>query len=256
LAISRAKNDIKQHIRPNCKNCGEPFTRDFLHRKHCSKECYQEFRLAPKKVAICKRCKKKFVKTIKNHKKVFCCKFCQLLWQAINSRKRGKRKKNCLYCGKEFFSNYNHRTRGHRCCSKKCTMLRIRQKKLISSGRARLVDGKFVYTKTCKMCGKNFDATSIGSNNSKYCSPNCKKQTLPLLTCAVCGREFHAKNPKTRLCSPECIRINKITTVPKQCPVCNKVFHPKPQKQESCSKICAAKLIKQRKLGVLYEPAA
>ena len=81
-------------------------------------------------------------------------------------------------------------------------------------------------TKTCQVCGKEYQVKSCAATRSKYCSDYCKRRSpaakahhdvrlekqrafmnshLEERICSVCGKPFLAKKYyKTKNCSPEC----------------------------------------------------
>ncbi len=77
-------------------------------------------------------------------------------------------------------------------------------------------------TKTCKICGKEFQARW---NHTKCCSPECSRENVRRLKwrsmglersssslvkkCVICGKEFQSRRGNAQCCSPECTRENK-----------------------------------------------
>lgn len=74
-------------------------------------------------------------------------------------------------------------------------------------------------TKTCPICGKEFQIPSWRKDTAKYCSKECRQIALrgePNCTCEVCGKKFHLKpyqlnRYKHHTCSKEC--VNKLKQI-------------------------------------------
>ena len=123
--------------------------------------------------------------------------------------------------------------------------------------------------KTCRQCGKEFDA---GSNRSVYCSTNCRVKAAhardrerkrakvreaderagaPVYHCCICGTEFR---PRTHgggrrcLCSDGCRSVwrtrerlfSKGGEVELHCKVCGKVYASRNLHDAFCSAECKA----------------
>ena len=74
-----------------------------------------------------------------------------------------------------------------------------------------------MFTKTCHICGKEFQSKA---HNAKHCSRECKqeakrKRRISLRgpsktfsrTCKQCGETFEARTAKKKYCSDECYRL-------------------------------------------------
>lgn len=68
-------------------------------------------------------------------------------------------------------------------------------------------------TKTCLICGKEFQVPHWRKDSAKYCSTECQRQSLHgelNCTCEVCGKKFHVKpyhlnKYKHHTCSKQCL---------------------------------------------------
>lgn len=64
-------------------------------------------------------------------------------------------------------------------------------------------------TKICPICNKEFQVIPCRENTAKYCSTNCRQESLKgelNCVCEYCGKKFHRKNYRK-------IRINTIRAV-------------------------------------------
>lgn len=74
-------------------------------------------------------------------------------------------------------------------------------------------------TKTCLMCGKEFQVPHWRKDSAKYCSVECRQSALHgelNCTCEVCGKRFHIKESqlnryKHHTCSKKCMNELKRT---------------------------------------------
>lgn len=115
-------------------------------------------------------------------------KFCNQSCAAkFNNVFRTKRKNVlCFICNKEFLVSEKNKNKKNRCsnCPKQ-------YKKIFEP----------IYTK-CKECNVNF----ISKSNRRYCSDNCKKQSVKKYhkKCQKCNVEYRAETPKSKFCSRSC----------------------------------------------------
>lgn len=73
--------------------------------------------------------------------------------------------------------------------------------------------------KICAICGKEFEVPHWREDKAKYCSPECRQESLkgkPNCICEYCGKEFHVKpyhknKYKHHCCSKEC--LNKLKEI-------------------------------------------
>lgn len=119
--------------------------------------------------------------------------------------------------------------------------------------------------KSCKICGKEFEAVA----NAGYCSDACRRKARAAReeirkqkrraaknytrTCLICGKEFESMRGE-KYCSDRC-RVQGQSKpkkkVPKICPVCGKEFFSSYTRHKYCSDECREK---QNKLAIGLQP--
>lgn len=100
-------------------------------------------------------------------------------------------KKNCSYCGKEFFKDVNVSLEKWNTSVKYCS-------------RSCYWKAKPKPPCICKQCGKEYKPIGRSFSKSNYCSMSClsASQKKPLPKCELCGNECGRHN--RRFCSREC----------------------------------------------------
>lgn len=227
------------------------------------------------KTSVCEICGKSFF-PLYNSTGKYCSYKC-----SAGSRKR--KPKNCLECGESFSARYN---KAEKYCSRNCLIKSKRENreclecsKTFEVCRNQKV--KKVYcsvdcfnknrrnkpvkytTKTCLVCGTNFERRYLNGTDST-CSRKCsikranqiesERRRLPDNKCRECGIMFHPLNREQSFCSQNCANILKSKTkgenhplwkpkVKMNCEICGKEREVKPSlvsRFRACSRRCAA----------------
>lgn len=188
-------------------------------------EVYEK-RIYEKRVEVCRRCGKKFIKnrnTKTTNISIVCadCKKIKLL-------------KRCYVCGRIFKSN------GGKCCCSRCSEI---MKYDNASVKLNGINNFF-----CETCKKQInDVTStqllrIISGDKIYCSDKCAVSVL--ISCRRCGEKFYYTKyqvKKTMIVCPDCNKLMNYS----RCAVCGKVFYQhwsfsgKIKPKKCCSHRCA-----------------
>ena len=119
--------------------------------------------------------------------------------------------------------------------------------------------------KSCKICGKEFEAVA----NAGYCSDACRRKARAAReeirkqkrraaknytrTCPICGKEFESMRGE-KYCSDRCRvqgQSKPKNKVPKICPVCGKEFFSSYTRHKYCSDECREK---RNKLAIGLQP--
>ena len=159
------------YIITTCNNCGKTIkkrNRGDNRKYYCDTDCYREFQRSGKykvesrrkgKYVKCSVCKKEYWQTPAISKAVksnFCSRECYLKHHAIKNKNR-----ECEYCKKIFSA----RTSSVRFCSKKCEVLRYRDRP--------------ENVCTCRQCGKQFCRIAITTTGrtqlkcTSFCTNEC-----------------------------------------------------------------------------------
>jgi RNA polymerase sigma factor (sigma-70 family) len=232
--------------------CGNVFDVPTSRKIYCSVKCKSLVRrkfpelLNPRP---CKNCGNIFKP--KSYISLFCSKKCCNAWWAEKHRKRGKNKRICICCKKEFGVNYATQMY----CSKKCwntdyyKIQQLKKENVEASAKGLLTKKK------CKICGNIFKILSKQSNGAKYCSEECRKQSWPIYCCEFCRQKFHARTKaQSRFCSQECFKAS-VAKKTARCLVCKKVYTKRKATHETCSVSCSNRLKKARRDAKLQKEA-
>ena len=229
-----------------CDWCGKIFDKkscEIERSKHnfCSHKCYAEWsskNLRGEKKntwkggreVICFYCGKKFwlsPNKLQRNKHYFCSDDCYRVWWKKNNLgekspnwKRGKIKRVCICCGKDFFVHASTIDNGRgKYCSWGC-YLKWKFEDKEGERKPGWKGGKI--KRVCRFCGKEFKVhpNVIRRKGGVYCSKKCylklkseKKKGVTKLTkiCLVCGKEFVTllscvNIGKGKYCSKRCAR--------------------------------------------------
>lgn len=75
-------------------------------------------------------------------------------------------------------------------------------------------------TKSCEVCGKPFQCSSLVAYKSRFCSNNCRAQFRRdsgvdniTVSCLICGKQYETnKYARQKFCSPECRKEHRLRT--------------------------------------------
>ena len=171
-------------------------------------------------IKICKHCGCEFI--VPQYRKdtaKFCCKTCMDRYRSIHDkgenspRYKGKIRKICEYCGKEFEVNQTNKKR--KFCSKKCYT--NYQSEILPHGKDHPLYKKV--SLICLYCNNEFEVHYHRKDTAKFCCRDCYynyyrenpdekdyKHDRIILKCEYCNNEFEVILSKSdrRFCSPEC----------------------------------------------------
>ena len=172
----------------HCKHCHHEFFPTNKHQTHCSSECRIMF----------------FRNIAKINRK------------QIVDVEREQNKKTCLYCQKEFATQY-YKSEKTKFCSSVCKSNYHKSIKRQRNQQRLLVDP--ILPRECVFCKKTFTPTRRCNEEQRFCSKKCKI-------------DDHAQNQREARTEAR-LKITRI------CPICEKEFTPKRTlKEKYCSRRC------------------